>query len=67
MVNEKGETVANLLKYGNFIQTIIDFLILAFVIFLIVKMANKIRAAEPLPGPTPSETLLGEIRDLLKR
>jgi large conductance mechanosensitive channel len=67
MVNDKGETVANLLKYGNFIQAIIDFIILAFVIFLIVRAANKIRAAEPPPAPTATESLLGEIRDLLKR
>jgi large conductance mechanosensitive channel len=65
--NEKGEVIANLLHYGNFIQAIFDFIILAFVIFLIVRAANKMRAAEPAPGPTPSETLLGEIRDLLKK
>ncbi len=65
--NEKNEVVANLLKYGSFIQAIVDFLILAFVIFMIVKFFNKLRAAEPPPGPSASETLLGEIRDLLKR
>ena len=65
--NDKGEIVANMLKYGNFIQSIVDFLLLAFVIFLIVKFVNKLRAAEPPPGPTASESLLGEIRDLLKR
>jgi len=65
--NEKGEAVANLLRYGNFIQTVVDFLILAFVIFLIVKAANKFRAQTPPAGPTPSEALLAEIRDLLKK
>ena len=67
ITNEKVEIVANLLKYGSFIQAIIDFLILAFVIFLIVKFVNKLRAAAPPAGPTASEMLLGEIRDLLKK
>jgi large conductance mechanosensitive channel len=65
--NDKGEIVANLLKYGSFIQAIVDFLIMAFVIFMIVKFFNKLRAAEPPPAPSASETLLGEIRDLLKK
>ena len=65
--NEKGEVVANLLRYGNFVQSIVDFLILAFVIFLIVRAANKMRAEAPPAGTTPSESLLAEIRDLLKK
>jgi large conductance mechanosensitive channel len=57
--------------YGAFINTIIQFLIVAFVIFLVVKGVNSLKrekAAEeaPPPGPTPSEALLAEIRDLLK-
>jgi len=57
--------------YGAFINTVIDFLIVAFVIFLLVKAINSIKREEaaaeaPPPGPTPTETLLTEIRDLLK-
>ncbi len=66
-INEKGELVDNLLKYGSFIQSIIDFLIMALVIFMIVKFFNKLRASEPPPAPSASEVLLGEIRDLLKK
>ena len=56
------------IKYGVFIQTIIDFLIIAFVIFLLVKQANKLKKSEPAAAPvTPEDTvLLREIRDALK-
>jgi large conductance mechanosensitive channel len=59
------------IAYGAFINTVIQFLIVAFVIFLIVKAINSLKreeAAEPStpPAPTPSEVLLTEIRDLLK-
>lgn len=56
-------------NYGKFINTIIHFLIVAFVIFLLVKQINKFRAkkeAGPPPAPPQSEVLLAEIRDLLK-
>ncbi len=57
--------------YGAFINTLIQFLIVAFVIFLVVKGVNALKrekAAEPEApaGPTPTEALLTEIRDLLK-
>lgn len=57
--------------YGNFIQAVINFLIIAFSIFLVVKAANKFQrkqeaAPAPPPPPTKEETLLAEIRDLLK-
>ncbi|MBX7221698.1 MAG: large-conductance mechanosensitive channel protein MscL [Blastocatellia bacterium] len=60
------------INYGNFIQTVVDFLIIALVIFLVVKAVNKLKrekAAEPAapPEPTNEEKLLGEIRDLLKK
>jgi len=63
------------LNYGVFIQTIIDFLIVAFCIFLVIKAMNRAtvkKAAEPAapaPPPPPSEdiVLLKEIRDLLKK
>jgi large conductance mechanosensitive channel len=58
--------------YGNFITAVINFLIIALVIFMIVRQANKLTAPPPAPpaapaGPTPTEALLGEIRDLLSR
>ncbi|MBP5688806.1 MAG: large-conductance mechanosensitive channel protein MscL [Muribaculaceae bacterium] len=65
-----GEDAA-VLKYGVFIQNIVDFLIIALCIFLIIKGMNKLmkkKEEEPAPEPEPSneEKLLGEIRDLLK-
>lgn len=59
------------LNYGVFLQSVIDFVIVAFVIFLLIKGINatqKKQAAAPAPPPEPSaqEKLLGEIRDLLK-
>jgi large conductance mechanosensitive channel len=56
--------------YGKFIQAIINFLIIAFVIFLLVRWLNNMKKKEapaPPPGPTPQEKLLTEIRDLLKK
>ncbi len=58
-----------LLGYGKFITTVINFIIVAFAIFMIVKAANKAQkpaAAAPPAGPTPTEALLAEIRDELK-
>ena len=57
--------------YGSFLQAIVNFLIIAFVLFLIVRSFNKLQKEEeaappPPPEPTPEETLLTEIRDLLK-
>ena len=83
VVNEAGEEVVqevmNYLTYGNFISAVINFLILAIVVFLIVKGINVLTelgkkkeeeaaAAEPSAPPAPSaeEVLLTEIRDLLK-
>jgi large conductance mechanosensitive channel len=56
------------LNYGVFLQSIVDFLIVAFVIFLLVKAINASRkqAPAPPPGPSAEEKLLTEIRDLLK-
>ena len=60
-------------KYGSFINTIIQFVIVAFCIFLLVKIINALRvkeevaaAAAPPPPPSNEEILLTEIRDLLK-
>ena len=60
------------IKYGNFIQNVIDFLIVAFCIFIMVKIVNKIthkeeEKKEEAPAPKPDDVvLLEEIRDLLK-
>jgi len=58
------------IRYGAFIQTLIDFLIIAFCVFLLVKAVNKLRKPAPPPAPAepPAEVkLLTEIRDLLAR
>ncbi|MCM0080504.1 large-conductance mechanosensitive channel protein MscL [Geomonas sp. Red32] len=57
-----------LISYGKFINTIIDFVVIAFVVFLAVKGFNRLRRQEspPPPGPTKDQELLTEIRDLLK-
>ncbi|MCL4748440.1 MAG: large conductance mechanosensitive channel protein MscL [Burkholderiaceae bacterium] len=58
--------------YGNFITIAINFVLLALVIFLMVRMINRWKRDEPAappapPAPSPTESLLGEIRDLLKK
>ena len=61
---------AGILRYGSFIQVTIDFLIIAFVIFLVIKLINLRRKTETQPAPAgPSEEilLLRDIRDSLKR
>lgn len=83
IVNAEGEEVVqevyNYLTYGNFISAVINFLILAWVVFIIVKVMNKLseagkkkeeeKPAEPPAPPAPSkeEVLLTEIRDLLAK
>lgn len=66
---EGDKVVEVAIKYGSFAQSLINFLIIAFVIFLLVKAYNRLRETtareEPAP-PTPTESLLTEIRDLLK-
>ncbi len=65
-------TVGNAaITYGNFIQAVINFLIIAFVLFMIIRSLNrmnrkKVEAPAPPPGPTAEEKLLMEIRDLLR-
>ncbi len=58
-----------LFGYGKFIQTVINFIIVAWAIFLLVKVMNKIhhKEAPPPAPPTPSEKLLTDIRDLLAK
>jgi large conductance mechanosensitive channel len=58
------------IQYGKFIQTCVDFVIIAWAIFVAVKVINRLKRAEPPPAaPTPprEEQLLMEIRDLLKQ
>jgi large conductance mechanosensitive channel len=60
------------LKYGKFLQTCLDFLIIAWAIFLIVKLINRLKREEekapaPPAAPPRQEVLLEEIRDLLKK
>ena len=62
---------AVLLKYGQFIQTVVDFLIIAFAIFLVVKAMNAVKkkdeeAPAAPPAPSKEEVLLTEIRDALR-
>ena len=67
-----GDVAAVTLNYGNFAQTIIDFIIIAFAIFMAVKVINNLKKkeveapAEP-DKPSKEEVLLTEIRDLLKK
>jgi large conductance mechanosensitive channel len=66
-----GEAPAVVIAYGSFIQTLVDFIIIAFAIFIAVKAMNSLKKKEeekPAAPPAPSkeEVLLTEIRDLLK-
>ncbi|OIQ95330.1 large-conductance mechanosensitive channel [mine drainage metagenome] len=59
-----------MLAYGNFLTIVINFMILAFVIFMLVKQMNRLKKSEPAPpvAPTPEDVLLlREIRDALKK
>ena len=69
-VDAAGAKVAEVaVRYGIFIQTLIDFLVIAFVIFLVVKAYNRMRkpAAEATVAPAEDVLLLREIRDSLRR
>ena len=68
-LNEGAEPVS--INWGNFVQETLDFIIIAFCVFLLVKLINSLKKKEaPAPvvpaEPTPEEKLLTEIRDLLK-
>ncbi|MDF3193878.1 large-conductance mechanosensitive channel protein MscL [Pseudomonas sp. 1928-m] len=67
----EGDAAAVTLAYGKFIQTVLDFLIVAFAIFMGIKVLNKLKreeaaAPEAPAAPTKDQELLSEIRDLLK-
>ena len=66
-----GESAAVTLNYGKFIQSFVDFLIIAFAIFVVIKAMNTLKKKEeaappPPPAPSKEEQLLTEIRDLLR-
>ena len=60
------EAGAPTINYGEFINNIITFLIVAFAVFLVVKAVNRMRRGEAAAAPTATETLLTDIRDLLR-
>ncbi len=76
-LDEEGNVIINYLNYGNFLSAVINFLILALVVFFLVKGLNKMTelhkkkepapAAPAKPEPTKEELLLTEIRDILKK
>lgn len=68
----KVTTAASAIAVGDFISAVLNFLIVAFIMFMVIKSINNLKKAEAAapaaPAPTPAnEVLLGEIRDLLKR
>jgi large conductance mechanosensitive channel len=71
MKEASGEVAAVTLNYGSFVQTVVDFAIIAFAIFMMIKTMNSLKKKEEVkpaapPQPSAEETLLTEIRDLLK-
>lgn len=75
VVDPAGKVISQAvsINYGNFIQIVIDFLIVAFAVFMVVKALNRLKRKElvapqevPVPVPTKEELLLAEIRDILK-
>ena len=66
--NDAGKPV--LLKYGAFLQTMFEFVVIALSIFFVIKGINRLKRPAPIPpapGPTRTESLLQEIRDLLAK
>lgn len=66
--DKTADAAAVTLKYGVFINTVLDFLIVAFAIFLVIKAMNSLKREAPAAPPAPSkqELLLTEIRDALR-
>ncbi|MBL7927671.1 MAG: large-conductance mechanosensitive channel protein MscL [Bacteroidia bacterium] len=75
VLNASGEVITAsvpevYIKYGEFITATIDFMVVAFVMFLVIKAMNRMKKAEPAAAPAAppaQEVLLTEIRDLLKK
>ena len=64
----EAKKLGPVLAWGNFVSVLINFAILALIIFMMIKAINKLKAkeaAKPAPGPTPDQKLLAEIRDAL--
>lgn len=66
---EEGYVPANAIRYGAWINTLVNLVIVGFVLFLMVKAYNRMKTPPPPPAPTgpTQEDLLAEIRDLLKK
>lgn len=69
---EAEKAGAAVLKYGIFLQAVVDFLIIAWIVFIAIKMINRMKREEPAPAPAPAAppedvVLLREIRDALKK
>jgi large conductance mechanosensitive channel len=70
MAYDEAKKVGAVLGWGQFLTVLINFLILAFVIFIVIRQFERFKKPAPEtapPAPTKSEELLGEIRDLLKK
>jgi large conductance mechanosensitive channel len=72
MMLVEAKKAGAVLAYGNFLTILINFIILAFIIFQMIRVMNRMRRAEPAPVPVPAVTpedvlLLREIRDALKK
>jgi large conductance mechanosensitive channel len=72
LVSARGEEPAVTINFGVFVQAVINFIIISFVIFTLIRLVAALKkkqeeAPAPPPEPTPSEVLLTEIRDLLSR
>jgi large conductance mechanosensitive channel len=66
-LKEAADKGIPVLAYGMFINTVIEFLIIAFCLFVVIKQVNRFKKPPaPAPGPSGEEKLLTEIRDLLK-
>ena len=75
-INLSGKSVGSLkeatdkglavVAYGSFLNTVIEFLIIAVVLFIVIQQVNRFRRPAPPKGPSGEEQLLAEIRDLLK-
>lgn len=66
----QGDIPAVVMHYGVFIQNVFDFIIVAFAIFMAIKLMNKVRREQPPaapPAPSAEEKLLTDIRDILKQ
>jgi large conductance mechanosensitive channel len=65
-VKEASDKGIPVFAYGMFINTVIEFLIIAFCLFVVIRQVNRFKKPAPAAGPSNEEKLLTEIRDLLK-